>query len=559
MDDTIALIGPLVGAAFVAMGLIAIGFQVYLRLSALQTTRKTKSKAAGDWDQMKSKMPPVFLEALDTLGLDISPATPSDNLRAWSRLIISDGADVADVTDGDALMGLTGRGSVDDFDVSITLSMSRKTSFSDVNPRLGILWRVKIDGASEQVGIWRDRLRWGDDSVMCSMEEFEDSALEQLFPDLPTALATLEDHGAIRTWSNHAIIEGGDLLFYASLKTSFDPNVLRKLAERGVQVASAITWPEGWSTRHEVELGILERVTTDDPIFDALIEHLHEQEDTKEHAITVLVARALDGDGHAVHRIGQRVPEAAERLPAQRLVAFIESARAARALGDATSYDTTWAIPFMSADEWLGQDAPRGVRADIVTALVAQGEDTEKLRDELCSIYASDDFERGRDRSLRLASKNNPVLVRAVVSDLDGFTERLSRDLERDHGPAKDAYDYVMLMMRKHALRLEHESGIEHFLVSILVDVPEDARRLSVIKTLGWSGTAHSVPVLRSIVDGSLLGLEDDVKKAEEALAAIIERVGDVAHGGLSIVEEGGPQGGLSVAAPGGALNLKDE
>ncbi len=80
------------------------------------------------------------------------------------------------------------------------------------------------------------------------------------------------------------------------------------------------------------------------------------------------------------------------------------------------------------------------------------------------------------------------------------------------------------------------------------------------MSALGRIGSRRAVAALHALEERALVGLGGVTRDARAAREAIISRIGDAAHGGLSVADTRDATGGLSVATgESGGLTLEED
>ena len=175
-----------------------------------------------------------------------------------------------------------------------------------------------------------------------------------------------------------------------------------------------------------------------------------------------------------------------------------------------------------------------------------------------------------RAEALRTLTQTRPYaeVAPSLVVALEDAEEKLQREAVAAVGRFRDAslYERVVRLGPRAGDELaetiaqtlgEMGDGRAERPLLLLLARESGAVKAAAATALGLIGTVDAVEPLLPLTKG-LLGSERAKEAAREAIRRIQARLGDVAAGSLSLVEEGAQAGALSVAVPSGAVSLAE-
>ncbi len=504
-------------------------------------------------------------KALERLGLRPETSSRHDDLRSWSHFGLRSDHDAEGI--GGEFAGLTGHGEIEGARVALTLSASRVRTFDGPMARLGVLWRAEL-GARLPRGVVfaSDRFSWGDRSVWFRGHKRDGDVFRAVFGAFAAAHEQLTSHENVHVMFEPYTLAEGELWFAYQIESAMDVDDLVEHLERGSMILPTVDWPASWVNFGEACMGMLGEASGDSFVFERLLDEVLKTgpPGVPGRAHDLLVERAGRGDGHAMHLLGQRAPHLVERLDADCLPGLLDAARAARR--DGGPYDVSWALERCSVEEWLTSEVSVELRADIIGALGARGVDDERARAWGRDLLRHADLNGALTRALveLVARADNPVLVPGVVSRPEPILSWLA-----EHENWHESYmpvmklDYVLRMIELGPERVREITELEPFLLGVLplaMSNEDGLVQSRVVSALGHVGSRRSVAELHAIEERGLVGFAGLARAARDARGSITERIGDAAHGGLSVAGAGDAMGGLSVATgASGGLTLEDE
>lgn len=554
--------GPILFALLV---LGSVGHALYKKYKDHRTSKRVADmNARMDADRERGwveQIPPLLeasRQALEQLGLQVEEASRRECLLGWGYLMLPEDTDPDTISPDERFAGVTGRGVLDDLDVAITISASDARTFS-YKPHLSVLWYVDLrDRIPGELQLDHDAFRWDEFSIHLLDPKREGDFFLELFEGFAEALEELEARDAVTVQYEPYRLEAGHLRFCYHASASSEVGALAEAAAYGRTLPPTVAWPEQWCGVSESLLGFLEVAAADSLIFSQALEELRERPKLQGRLRDILIERANTGDGHAVQVLVRYTPDLVERLETERLPEFLIAAHAASTEDSSSTYDVSWALPHLPPERWLTLDAPLSLRADIITALLERKVDIEQLRAAADEVFNDEDLSTWHHRRMLDRVGDNPALLRAACAAPARLCEELERE-DWESAPSRRWRNYILNTARDNAERARDESNLEPCLLELLHHL-EDDHLLMTIEALGVLGGRASLTALHTIEEDSIGGMGAAARAAARAKEEIIARIGDVAHGGLSLAEGDEHQGALSVA-PGatGALTLDED